>query len=56
MATTARSTRSSPKHLDRYVTEFAGRYNDRPLDTIHQMRDMVRGMVGKRLTYEELIK
>ena len=46
----------SPKHLDRYVTEFAGRYNDRPLDTIHQMRDMVRGMVGKRLTYEELIK
>ena len=46
----------SPKHLDRYVTEFAGRYNDRPLDTIEQMGGMVRGMVGKRLTYEELIK
>ena len=28
----------------------------RPLDTIEQMRDTVRGMVGKRLTYEELTK
>ena len=46
----------SPKHLDRYVTEFAGRYNDRPLDTIEQMRGMVEGMVSKRLTYEELTK
>ena len=39
-----------------HVTEFAGRYNDRPLDTIEQMGGMVRGMVGKRLTYEELTK
>ena len=45
----------SPEHLGRYVTEFAGRHNDRPLDTIEQMRAMVRGMEGKRLRYRELI-
>ena len=28
----------SDKHLDRYVTEFAGRHNGRPADTIDQMR------------------
>jgi transposase-like protein len=45
----------SPKHLNRYVTEFAGRHNARPLDTIDQLRAIVRGMVGKRLRYEDLI-
>ena len=45
----------SVKHLDRYVNEFAGRHNQRPLDTIDQMSAMVRGMDAKRLTYEELI-
>lgn len=45
----------SPKHLDRYVTEFAGRHNQRPLDTIDQLRDVIRGMVGKRLRYSDLI-
>ncbi|MDE2745675.1 MAG: IS1595 family transposase [Chloroflexota bacterium] len=44
----------SPKHLDRYVTEFAGRHNDRPLDTIDQLRGLVQGMVGKRLRYSDL--
>ncbi len=38
----------SPKHLGRYVNEFAGRHNDRPLDTIQQMRAIVRGLEGKR--------
>ena len=47
--------RMSPKHLDRYVGEFAGRHNSRPLDTIDQLRAIVRGMVGKRLRYRELI-
>ena len=47
--------RMSPKHLDRYVGEFAGRHNARPLDTIDQMRAIVRGMSGKRLRYAELI-
>ena len=45
----------SPKHLDRYVTEFAGRQNVRESDTIDQLGAMVEGMEGKRLTYEELI-
>lgn len=45
----------SGKHLHRYVTEFEGRHNDRPLDTLSQMTCMVRGMMGKRLRYEDLI-
>ena len=45
----------SPKHLDRYVTEFAGRHNDRDANTIDQMARMAQGMVGKRLTYRDLI-
>ena len=46
----------SPKHLDRYVKEFAGRHNVRDLDTIEQMGEVVAGMNGKRLTYKALIK
>ncbi|MCY3801385.1 MAG: IS1595 family transposase [Chloroflexi bacterium] len=45
----------SVKHLDRYVDEFSGRHNQRPLDTIEQMAAIARGGTGKRLTYEELI-
>ena len=45
----------SPAHLDRYVTEFAGRHNAREADTIDQMAFIARGIVGKRLRYEELI-
>lgn len=45
----------SPKHLDRYVTEFAGRHNSRPADTITQMQRIAGGMVGKRLQYAELV-
>ncbi len=44
----------SVKHLGRYVDEFAGRHNIRGLDTIDQMRQVVRGMDGKRLRYREL--
>lgn len=44
----------SPKHLNRYVQEFAGRHNQRPKDTIDQMRSMVHGMLGKGLTYTDL--
>ena len=46
--------RMSPKHLNRYAHEFAGRHNARPLDTIDQLRAIVRGMVGKRLRYRDL--
>ena len=38
----------SAKHPYRYVTEFAGRLNDCPLDTRDQMSAMVRGMDGRR--------
>ena len=45
----------SAKHLNRYVTEFAGRHNERPRDTIDQMQSIVDGMVGKRLRYRDLV-
>ena len=45
----------SPKHLDRYVQEFAGRHNVREQDTIEQMGSLHRGMEGKRLRYRQLI-
>ncbi len=45
----------SPKHLHRYVNEFAGRHNIRDKDTLEQMSIVSQGMVGKRLPYEELI-
>ena len=43
------------KHLDRYIGEFAGRYNDRELDTVHQMEQIVKGLEGKRLKYKDLV-
>ena len=45
----------SEKHLDRYVGEFAGRHNIRPLDTIDMMARLAGGMVGKRLRYRDLV-
>ena len=45
----------SPKHLDRYVGEFSGRHNVRERDTIDQMSSLARGIVGKRLTYRDLV-
>lgn len=46
----------SEKHLGRYVNEFAGRHNQRPLDTAVQMECMARGLMNKRLRYKDLIK
>ena len=45
----------SEKHLGRYVNEFSGRHNDRPLDTVDQMAKIVQGMGGRRLRYRDLI-
>ena len=45
----------SEKHLDRYVTEFSGRHNDRERDTIDQMSHIAQRMVGKRLRYRDLV-
>ena len=44
----------SVKHLQRHVTDFAGRHNVRSLDTMTQMQHVVIGMTGRRLTYRML--
>ena len=46
----------SPKHMDRYVTEFTGRHNVRGLDTEDQMKELLVGMAGRRLKYDDLIR
>ena len=46
----------SPKHLQRYVNEFAGRHNIRELDTIDQMAVITSRLDGKFLPYRELIR
>ncbi len=45
----------SPKHLDRYIAEYAGRHNFREKDTIEQMAEVVAMSVGKRIMYRDLI-
>lgn len=45
----------SPKHLDRYVQEFAGKHNHRNSGTVDQMRDTVARMVGRNLLYRDLV-
>lgn len=45
----------SPKHLNRYVQEFAGKHNLRQLDTLDQMESVVRRLMGRRLRYRRLI-
>ena len=41
----------SRKHRHRYSSEFAGRQNQRPQDTLKPMVLMATGMVGQRLRY-----
>ena len=45
----------SPKHLHRYVAEFAAKHNIRGEDTIEIMQNVASGMIGKRLMYRDLI-
>ena len=45
----------SVKHLQRYIDELAGRHGVRELNTLEQMGSVVAGMVGKQLSYRELV-
>ena len=45
----------SPKHLDRYVQEFAGKHNMRNSGTLAQMRSTAARLVGRNLLYRELV-
>ena len=45
----------SPKHLQRYVSEFSGKHNVRDSGTLAQMSDTVARLVGRNLLYRDLI-
>ena len=45
----------SAKHLPRYVDEFSGRHGVRERDTLDQMGTVASQMVGKRISYRELV-
>ena len=45
----------SPKHLNRYVQEFAGKHNIRDADTLARMTVLAAGLVGKRRMYRDLV-
>ena len=45
----------SPKHLDRYVQEFAGKHNMRNSGTLTQMRTTAARLVGRTLLYRNLV-
>ena len=47
--------RMSRKHLQRYINEFAGRFNIRDKDTIEKMAIVSTGLFGKRLRRKDLI-
>ena len=44
----------STKHRRRYVNEFAGGHNDRPLESETQIANITFGMDGTRLRYRSL--
>jgi transposase-like protein len=48
---------ASPKHLDRYVSEFAFRLNDGDVKhhTLDRLASLFAAAIGQRLTYKELI-
>ena len=46
----------SKKHLQRYIDEYVGRHNVRPLATMTQIEITFKGMNGKRLKYKDLIQ
>ncbi len=46
----------SPKHMHRYVTEFAGRHNMRDMDPEDQLEALAGGFERKRLTWDALTR
>ncbi len=47
--------RMSVRHLGRYLAEFAGQRNAPNCDTAERMRRKARGLLGKTLTYRQLV-
>ena len=45
----------SPKHLDRYIQEFAAKHNMRESGTLVQMRLAVANLIGRNLLYRDLV-
>ncbi len=45
----------SPKYFPRYLKEIVGRHNVRGMALLDQMKLLVSGMLGKRLTYQDLL-
>ncbi len=45
----------SPRHLQRYVNQSAGKHNVRHLDAIDQMGHVAAAMVGKQLLWRDLV-
>jgi hypothetical protein len=45
----------SPKHLHRYVNEFAHRHNSAHLGSVDSIGGTIDGMIGRRLSYKELV-
>ena len=45
----------SPKHLNHYVQEFAGKHNVRESDTLDRMRDAITRLMGRTLPYRRLV-
>ena len=47
----------SAKHMSRYINEFTFRLNEGnvKIPTMKRLESLVKGTVGKRLTYKELI-
>ena len=46
----------SPKHLQRYVDEFAGRHSVRDPDTLEQMASIASDMEQSQLRYKDLVR
>ena len=44
----------SRKHLDRYVAEFVGKHNNRPLGSVDRMEATVKGVDKKQMRYREI--